>query len=450
MADLLKEARRAARKRDYSRAGDLFDLAGHPKEAIEMYVHGRHYLLAAQVAERIGDPASAAGYYASGGDMIQAAENFLKAGQRRKASMIYERSGQYLKAAELEERMGNLMPAAAYYERADQLEKAAYLYAQVGDTLRAASLYEKLLERPAAGDQASSGAFAIEDSRKRRARFSRFSGILHFKAGLFEKAAPRLEEAGLFDQAVEAYRRAGKTARAAELLVRLENYAEALRIVEEDPETRIDGRLFGELLLRSGQFARAAETFLAEKLTFKAAECFESAGDLARAAELFEAEGEHIRAADLFKAIGRHGDAGRSYEAGSEFANAARAYVTAGKTGEAVQAYARAGRICSAADLLLAGEQQDEAIRLLQRIRPGEAEYRRASFLLGRVFAGQGLHSLAFEKFDVALRSAASEHEQAEALYEMGLTFENMGRKEEARKVYERILSIDYHHEDVA
>jgi serine/threonine protein kinase len=450
MADLVKEARRAARKGDCSRAGDLLDLAGYPREAIDMYVRGRHYLLAGQVAARIGDPAEAAGYFASGGDMIQAAEMYLKAGQRRKASLMYERSGQYLKAAELEERMGNLLPAAAYYEMADQLEKSAYLYAQVGDTLKAAGLYETLLGSTDPSDTATSGAFALDDSRKRQARYSRFSGILHFKAGKFDLAAPRLEEAGLFDQAVEAYRRAGRTARAAELLVRLENYAEALRIVEEDTEAKIDGKLLGELLLRSGQFARAAETFLAEKLTYKAAECFESAGDLARAAELFAAEGEHIRAADLFKAIGRHSEAGRAYEGGSEFTNAAREYVTARQTGAAVRAWVKAKKPTVAAELLAESGNQDDAIRLLQRVKQGEAEHTKACFLLGKIFLGRELYTLAVEKFEVALKGAADEGERARALYQVGLAYEQMGRNDEARKTYERVLSIDYHYEDVA
>jgi len=97
-ADLLKEARRAAKRGDHSRAGDLYDLAGHPHEAIEMYVQGRHYVLAGQVAARIGEHTTAAGYFASSNDFVQAAEMYLKAGQTKKASLMYERGGQYLKA----------------------------------------------------------------------------------------------------------------------------------------------------------------------------------------------------------------------------------------------------------------------------------------------------------------------------------------------------------------
>lgn len=450
MPDLLKEARKAARKGDLSRAGDLFDLAGHPHEAIQVYVEGGHFLLAAQVASRNGDLTAAAGYFAAGGDHIQAAEVYLRSGQRRKAAVMYERAGQYLRAAEVEEKMGNLGVAAAYYETGGQLEKAAYLYAQVGNNLKAAELYEDLIRTTVEADSGSSGAFSSEETRKRSARYARFSGILHFKAGQYTTAGPRLEEAGLFEQAVEAYRKASQTARAAQLLVRLENYAEALRVVEEDPTAKIDGRMLGELLLRGGQYARAAETFLAENLGFKAAECFESAGDLARAAQLFAAEGEHIRAADLFAAIGRFEEAAESYGRGGEDANAAQEYLRAGQPTKAVSAFVAAGQPTAAAEILLRDGDEDGAIRLLQRVKRRDAEHSKAALLLGTVFARQGLHTLALEKFEAALAGTKEQTQRARCLYNQGLAFEQMGRIDEARGAYERVLSIDYHHADVA
>lgn len=449
MPDLLKEARKAARRGDHSRAGDLYDLAGRPHDAIQCYLEGNHYLLAAQVAARIGELTDAASYFATGGDFIQSAELYFKSGQRRKATVMYERAGQYLRAAEVEEGMGNLGVAAAHYETAGQLEKAAYLYARVGSNLKAAELYEALI-RSSKNDTTGSGVFGTEDTRKTTARYARFSGILHFKAGQFAQAGPRLEEAGLYEQAVDAYRKAGQTSRAAELLVRLENYVEALRIVEEDPAASVDGRMLGELLLRAGQYERAAETFLREKLVFKAAECFESAGDLERAAELFASEGEHIRGADLFAAIGKHAEAARTYERGGELTNAASAFITAGLPEEAVRAYLAAGKPSSAAELLLERGEEEEAIRLLQHVKAGEPEYAKASFLLGTIFSKQELHTLALEKFEVALGRTKDETERARCLYYKGLAYEQMGRIEEARTVYERVLSIDYHHADVA
>ena len=450
MADLLKEARRAHRRGDYSRAGDLCDMAGHPHEAIQMYLQGRHYLLAAHTAARIGEYAPAAGYYASGGDFVQAAEMYVKAGQRKKASLMYERAGLYVKAAEVEEKMGNLGAAAAFFEMGGQIEKSAYLYAQAGDHVKAASLYESLLGSSRGEEPGSSGVYMLEETRKRRSRYARFSGILFYKAGKFEKAAPHLEEAGLYEQAVEAYRKAGHTERAAELLVKLENYSEALRIIEEDPATKIDGKLLGELLLRSGQFARAAETFLAANLSFKAAECFESAGDLARAAELFGAEGEDIRAADLYAGIGRHDLAARLYEEGKEYGNAARSYLTAGSPADAVRVLLLAGQPTAAAEIHLKRGEESDAIRILQQVRKEDGEFSRACFTLGTLFSRQNLHSLAVEKLESAMKGASDETERARCLYQMGLAYEQMGRIEEAGRAYERVLSIDYHHADVA
>jgi serine/threonine protein kinase/tetratricopeptide (TPR) repeat protein len=449
MADLLREARKAARKGDYSRAGDLCDMAGYPQEAIQMYVQGRHFLLAGQTAARIGEIAAAAGYFAHGGDCIQAAELYMRAGQRRKAALMYERCGQYLRAAEVEEQIGNLIAAAGYYEIGGQEEKAAYLFAQLGNHLKAASLYEGLVAKNSRPDHAS-GAFSVEDTRKKSARYARFSGILHFKAGKFDKAAPRLEEAGLFEQAVEAYTKAGQTSRAAELLVRLEQFPEALKLVENDPNATIDGKIFAELLLRAGQFARAGEKFLEEGIVFKAAECFESAGDLERSAQLFSNEGEYIRAADLYAAIGQHKEAAEAYKSGNEHSNAAKAYVTAGLHSDAIKAYFTAGKPTAAAEILLERGQEGDAIRLLQQVKPGTRQYGRASFMLGRLFFQQGLYSLSLEKFDVSFKGSQNRAEQARSLYNLGLTYEQMGRTEEAGAAYQRVLGIDYHHADVA
>jgi serine/threonine-protein kinase len=449
MKDLIREAKKAARQGDFSRAGDLCDMAGHPLDAIAYYMQGRHHLLAAQVASRIGEYAQAAGYFGSAGESEQAAEMYLKAGQKRKASMMYERAGQYLKAADLEEKMTNYQQAAAYHELGGQIEKAAYLFAQAGDHVKAATLYEKLISAGGPNPM-DSGAFNFDESRKRNAKYSRFAGILYMKAGQFSKAGPYLEEAGLFEQAVQAYRKAGRTDRAAALLIKLENYAEALKLVEEDPAAQVEKRLLGELYLRAGFFERAAEVFLSEGLNFKAAECFESAGDLARAADLFAAEGEHIHAADLYSGIGRPRDAAAAFEKAREFLNAGKMYEKAGLADEAVRVYVAAGLALEAAKIHIGRGSKTQAIRVLQQVRREDPDFGRASFALGKLFFEQGLYAPAAEKFELALRLVKAEGENITCLYHLALTYEQMGRVEEACKLYEKILSVDYHHADVA
>jgi len=448
MKDLLREAKKYARKGDMSRAGDLCDMAGHPLEAIEYYVSGRHYFLAAQIAERIGEYGQAATYYGQAGNHSQAAEMYLRSGQKKKASQMFEQSGQYLRAATLEEQMTNYAAAATYYELAGQIEKAAYLFARVGNNARAAALYEQLIESDSLRSL-DSGAYNFESKEARGAKFSRFAGILYFKAGQYSKAGPYLEAAGLIEQAVQAYRKAGRTDRAADLLMRLENYSEALQLVEHAPNNDVDPKLLGELYLRSGRYEQAAEVFLSQGLKFRAAECFESAGNQEKAADLFAAEGEATRAADLFSAVGRHRDAAVSYEKAAETDHAGREYEKAGLLAEAARLYTGAGRTLQAARIHLKAGQQDQAIRILQEVQSNDESYGEASLLLGTLFHDQGLYAPAVTKFDAAQRYLKDDR-RLKCLYHLALTYEQMGRVPEARRLYERILTVDYHHADVA
>ncbi len=438
-----------ARAGDYSRAGDLCDMAGHPLDAIAYYLEGKHYLLAGNLAARIGEYAQAAGYFSSGGDAPQAAEMYMRAGLKKKAAMMYERAGLYVKAAEIEERMGNHQAAAAYYEMGGQYEKAAYMFAQAGDNAKAASLYERLM-RPEPGNALDTGPLAFDDGQRRVAKYARFAGILYLKAGQFVKAAPFLEEAELFDQAVQAYRKAGRNDQAAALLIRQENYAEALRLVEEEPGTTIEPRMLGDLYLRSGRFEKAAEVFLTQGLAFRAAECFESGGDLGRAADLFAAEGEFIRAADLYSGVGRHREAAGAYERAREYLNAAKAYEKARFPAEAARTFVAAGRPLEAARIHLSRKDTSQAIRILQQVQRSDPDFGRASFSLGTLFFEQGLYAPAVDKFETALKLTADEKDKTKTLYHLALTYEQMGRIEEACRLYEKVLSIDYHHEDVA
>jgi len=447
MKDLLREAKKAARKGDNSRAGDLCDLAGHPLEAISYYVAGRHFFLAAQIAERIGEYAQAATYYSQSGNHSQAAEMYLRSGQKKKASTMFEQSGQYLRAAVLEEQMTNYSAAATYYELAGQIEKAAYHFARVGNNARAAALYEQLIE--AAPRTIDSGAYSFESKTARTAKFARFAGILYFKSGQYTKAGPYLEEAGLIEQAVAAYSKAGRTDRAADLLMRLENYAEALQLVEHSPNNAVDPKLLGELYVRSGRYEEAAEVFLAQGLKFRAAECFESAGNQDKAADLFAAEGEATRAADLFSAVGRHRDAAMAYEQASETEHAGREYEKAGLLAEAARLYTGAGRALQAARVHIKAGSHDQAIRILQEVQPNDESYGEASLLLGTLFHDQGLYAPAATKFDVAQRHLKDDR-RLKCLYHLGRTYEQMGRVPEARLLYEKILTVDYHHADVA
>src|SRR4029078_1282654 len=74
MHDYIKEARKAKRQGDFSKAGDFFYLAGDEKHAMEMYLQGGHYTLAARMLEKSGEWKEAAKYYVQAGKISDAAE----------------------------------------------------------------------------------------------------------------------------------------------------------------------------------------------------------------------------------------------------------------------------------------------------------------------------------------------------------------------------------------
>ena len=77
MVDYNKEARKAKREGDYSKAGDLYYLAGDEKNAMEMYLEGNHFALAARLLEKNEDWKGAAKYYMQSGKYRRCGRNFL-------------------------------------------------------------------------------------------------------------------------------------------------------------------------------------------------------------------------------------------------------------------------------------------------------------------------------------------------------------------------------------
>src|SRR5262245_45119368 len=105
MVDYIKEARKAKREGDYSKAGDLYFLAGDEKNAMEMYLEGNHFALAARLMEKNEDWKGAAKYYMQSGKFLDAAEIFgNKLHDFRTSSMMFEKHGDLSRASEMAER----------------------------------------------------------------------------------------------------------------------------------------------------------------------------------------------------------------------------------------------------------------------------------------------------------------------------------------------------------
>ena len=102
-------------------------------------------------------------------------------------------------------------------------------------------------------------------------------------------------------------------------------------------------------------------------------------------------------------------------------------------------------------ELLLAIGQFNEAIPELQRARQNPNSRLKAMSLLGRCFVQKGMLDMAATQF----KSAASEMIAMDAvkkdtLYDLGLVYEKMGKKEEYLQCMKDIMETDYGYKDVA
>jgi serine/threonine protein kinase len=446
-AEYSKRAKQAARAGNHDQAGDFYRLAGDWKRANDMYLKGGHYALAARLAEEMDDLPNAALYYLKAGDLAAAGEVELKQDNREKAAWMFNKAGQYARAAEILEALDQFAAAAENYRKGGFRDKAAILYVKAGKEALAASIFEELIEELSRQEP---GGFRSEAERSMLLKYHRYCGELHAKLDRPDQAASHFELALMYDQAAEAWRRAGHAEKAADILLRLQRPEDAFRVLQESGRdiSTLGPVVQAEILARQGKHREAAEILEKTGSLFKAAEMWKEAGESLRAAVLFEKEGETEQAADLYVRAGKHEEAARIFESGRDFKNAADLYRKAGRTEEAARVYMKAGDPVAAARLYYEKKNYDACIKALQKVTPDDRDFRKASFLLGRIFVEQGLHTLAADKFSAAIDGEEVNDDTVVIYYSLALAQEGNMRPREALAVYQKILSYDYSYKD--
>jgi len=442
-----RRARAAARAGDYSQAGDFYRLAGDWKRATEMYLRGGHYDLAARLAEEMGEFPSASLHYLKAGDLKAAADIELRQENRDKAAWLYRRAGQHMKAAEIFELLDQHEPAAQSWEAAGLPDRAGLLYVKGGKYHEAVRVFESLI---ASAERSSEEPLRGESERASLVRWHRYCGELLMKMERPSQAAPHLEAALLLDQAAQAWKQAGQPEKAAEILLRLQRPEEAYAVLRDSGKdlSTLAPAVQAEILGRQGRHGEAALVLEQAGCLFLAAEAFQQAGDLLRAAQLMEGEGELEQAADLYARTGRPAEAARLLEKARDFGNAAEQYRRAGRPEDAARLLLKAGDPIGAARIHYDRGDREACIKALQLVMPDDAGHRVAAVLLGRIFAEQGLFTLAADKYVAALGDEPVNDETAVIYYSLARAHEENGRKREALRVYETILAHAYGYQD--
>ncbi|HXH29042.1 MAG TPA: protein kinase [Candidatus Polarisedimenticolia bacterium] len=413
-----------------------------------MYLKGGHFGQAARLAEEMSDLPSASLYYLKAGDLKAAGEVELRLDNKEKAAWLFSRSGQHQRAAELFESLEQYQAAAEQYERGGFKEQAALLNVKAGRHVMAAQQFEALI---ASLGKDGPGSFRSESDRAARGRYHRYCGELYLKAEEPVKAAAHFEAAQLLEQAAEAWRQAGEPEKAADILLRLQKPDRAYAVLRESGKeiASLSPAVQAEILSRQGKHREAAEVLERAGSLYRAAECWREAGELTRAAELFEKEGDTDQAANLYVRAGRFAEAGRLFETARDYRSAVEMYRKGCEIEQAARVLLKSGDPVAAARLHYERKDFDQCIKALQKVPADHRDYRKACFLLGRIFAEQGLHTLAVDKFTAAIDGEEVGDETVLAYYSLALAHEANLRPREALRVYQKILSFDYGYKDV-
>ncbi len=413
------------------RAADLFIEGGALVRAAEIRHDQNRFQEAAELYAQAGRYDAAGTIFASQDEPSRAAECYIAAGRKSVAAEMLEKAGKHRRAGDCYREAGFSRHAAQAYLRAQEWEPAAE------------ALEETIL------DEGRSSA--VLDTKKQRElrRMVVQAAKLYEQAGRLERAEEVLEKGGCPALAAEIALRRERFAKASELFLAAQEPLKAAEALRRLGEEQAAARILGEYHRNRGEDEEAAQ-YLEQAADFLAAgDLYRKLESYARAGSCYERYGDPLQAAEMFRAGGDPVRAAECFVSGNRFEEAAGCYAEAGDGDRQAEALARAGNLLEAGQIYHGLEQEDEAIKVLQRVDPASPQFPAASALLGQIFRTRGMLSLAVKKLNQAVAGDEMDRENLRVFYTLATVHEANGALQEAVDVYEKILSHDYHFEDV-
>ncbi len=440
-----REVARLKKQANYLGAGKLLEDQGQLAEAAEAYLEGQETWAAASTFEKMGRAEKAAELFLQAGDHKKGAALFTQAGKPARAAALFLEKGNNLEAARLYALATQWGTAAELYEKSGYPLRAAEVWEKDGKPLKAAEAYEKHFTENVSFSTSYSQSAGTPDSKS-----ALQAGRLYEKAGQLERAVSAYSRGGFHRQAAEALLKLGQHAKAAELFLRAEDNEKAALAFEQAGDTVRAATLRGEQAFKTERPAEAAAWFVKGRDFLRAAELYESVGMMPEAAGAYEAGESWAAAGAVYIRAGLKDRAAAAYEKAGEGETAAGLYQELGQAGKAAELYARAGFSFKSGEAAARAGEREKAIALLQRVPPGDENYRAATELLARLFIETSRPALAMEKLRKAIGSEGISPSNLDFHYWLALAHEAAGARAEALDLYKKIQSEDLQYRDVA
>ncbi|OGP58716.1 MAG: hypothetical protein A2V67_16940 [Deltaproteobacteria bacterium RBG_13_61_14] len=441
-----KKAQELARSEAFRTAGDLYLYLKKYEEAASCFLKGKQLVKAgetllaagkiresARVYEALEDYPRAAKLYLDAGDPVQAAEILIKAGEIATAARVLEQAGRFSRAAELFQEQTLFRRAAELFERAEQWDRA-------GDALLHCYQREKarLPEELAEADACS------------LARLCRRCGELYEKGRRPAEAVAAFERGGFLQEAARVYEGMENFGSASDAYLRAGLPFEAARCLERMGQSRAAASLRARTYLEKGQ-KREALIHLEQAEEFEtAAAIYQELGETVRAGEAWERAGQSARAAQAFLMVDNWERAAENLDLAGNYQEAARYFEKAGNFSRQAEMYEKAEAFYLAGENYFRRGLFDRAIRVLQQVERPDPDFSRSCALLGEIFREKGMLKLARDSFRLSVENQEISRGNLNTYYQIAVCSERLGDNAEAMALYDKILTVDYHFQDVA
>ncbi len=440
---LRKTAAAMAKKGEAEEAAQMLWSAGELDAAAELFIEQEKFEEAAAIRH-------------DQNRFHESAELHLQAGNHENAGAIYAQVEAWKEAGDCYHKADSLSVAAEMYEKGGQHGRAAECYKAVEFHRHAASNYVKVQKWAEAAE--CLGEVLRDELNKSKGdpakgaelkKLGRQVAKLHLRAEDKEQAQAVLKEAECFEDAAKVALSLEKFAEAAELFrdaQQPEAAADALRQLGEDEAA---ARLLGAMHRDRGELAEAAELMREAKDFLEAGDLFRQMEQYEQAGDCYEKQGDWGQAAEMFQIGGDRARAAADYEKAGKFPEAAECWALAGVPEKEAEALDHAGRFLKSGQVYHREGRDEEAITVLQKLQPDDDGFGKASALLGDIFRSRGQLSLAIKKLQQSLGGAVLDTANMPIYYTLASIHAEAGELPQAVEIFEKILALDYHFEDV-
>ncbi|MBI3610488.1 MAG: protein kinase [Nitrospirae bacterium] len=441
-----RDARRAKNEENFLRAGELYELAGDPEEAVKMYRQGKAYGPLGRLYERQKNWLLSAAAYEGAQDHERAGVMYQRAGHYLRAAEVLLAGNKALMAAEMFEKAKNFGEAAGLYEKSDYLQKAAHCYERAQNYGKAADLYEKYYLQEKVRVMAS---LPTVDHKQAVNAYAQQSGRLYMKAGDPVKAARTFSMGGFPIEAAEAYLAIQDYQKAADLYYEGKQHLKAAELYKQIGNAKKAYIVSAEMHLDERNYLEAARMFEKAEDFLQAGDLYEKAGRIKEAGEMLMKGGDFTRANEIFMSSGDPLLAAQALERAKRYNEAAQLYLKAGAYEVAARLLEESGDYYEAGMIFHKLGRIEDTVAFLQKVETQSGNYYSASLLLGQIFMERGMLDAARERYKKLIKKGEIGPDTLEPYYNLALIYEKNREYQNALFLFEKILAENYNFKDV-